>query len=110
MISPDMKRAVDNVEQCVDDAKRAAQSARAPQQLSDAIDALHREARQAKQEASSAQDDAKMRQRIFDLERAADRAIQECKSANVTDPQLREAVQKAHDEASKLKKQAEAIA
>ena len=39
------------------------------------------------------------------LEETADRAMQACRSAGNVDPQLQQAVQRAHAEASSLKKE-----
>ena len=67
------------------------------------MDSLHQRASQAKH---AQQDEGGMRDAVMQLEQLADRAMQACRNAggNV-DPQLKDAVQRAHSEASQLKKQ-----
>lgn len=58
--------------------------------------------------ASSQADENSLRQPVMKLEQAADLAVQACRSAGTVDAALQRAIQSAHDEASKLKKQVEA--
>lgn len=103
MQDQDLKQRIDRLEQCADDAKRACQSAnQAPQELKDAVMQLHEQASAAKK-SSAGQDSLK--QDLIQLESTADRAMQACRSAGNVDPQLQQAVQKAHAEASSLKKE-----
>ena len=104
----DLKQRIDGIEESADEAKRAAKSA--PSQLQQSVEALHQQARQAQQacgsDASKQQGDAsKLREPVLQLEQAADRALQACKQAGNVDPQLQQAVQRAHAEASSLKKE-----
>ena len=107
MNSQDLKDSINRIEQAADEAKQACQSSQPPQALKDSIDQLHQRAREAKTSASSQADEASLRQPVMQLEQAADRAMQACRTAGGSDRPLQQAVQKAHDEASKLKKQIE---
>jgi hypothetical protein len=102
-----IKQGLDRVEQCTDDAERAMQSASVPQDLRQSVDAMHQQARQAKQMFGSQPqqgDQSQVRQAVMQLEQAGDRAMQACRQAGSVDPQLQQAVQRAHTEASNLKK------
>jgi hypothetical protein len=100
-----VKDSIDRIEQCVDDAVSAARNTAAPDDLRQAIDRMHEQARQSKQMVQSS-DETRMLGCVDDLEQLGDRAVQACRKAggNV-DPQLQSAVQRAHDEISSLKKQ-----
>jgi hypothetical protein len=109
MNSQDIQQNINRVEECADEAKRACQSASSvPQELRQAIESLHQQAREAKQRAGGPQDEGTLRQTVMQLEGAADRAKQACRSAGNVEPQLQQAVQRAHDELSRLKKQIQA--
>jgi flagellar hook-basal body complex protein FliE len=104
----EVKQRIDRVEQFADEAERAVQSGSVPGELRQSVDAMHRQARQAQQECSSQQqqgDQGRLRDVVMQLEQAGDRAMQACRSAGKVDPQVQQAVQRAHDEASNLKKQ-----
>jgi chromosome segregation ATPase len=107
MDTQQLKKEIDSVEACVDEAKNAMQSAgNVPQPLRESIDNLHQQARTAKKDGTG-NDDA-LRGTVMQLEQAADRAMQACRTAGNVDPKLQQAVQKAHDQLSRLKKQVEA--
>lgn len=106
MDTQQLKQSIDRVEECADQAKRAVQSGAASSDLRQAVDTLHQQARQVKQ--SGATDEGTLRQAVMQLEQTADRAKQACKSAGQVDPQLQQAIQRAHDELSQLKKQLQA--
>jgi hypothetical protein len=108
MISQSLNKSVNEVEQYVDEARQCMHSAHPPQQVRECIEQLHEAARRAKREASSVDDDARMQPVIFALEKEADRTLQACRAAGNVDPKLMSAVQRAHDEASHLKKQVQA--
>lgn len=104
----DVKQRIDRVEQCADEAERAVQAGSVSAELRQSVDAMHQQARQAQQACSSQQqqgDQSRLREVVMQLEQAGDRAVQACKNAGKVDPQLQQAVQRAHDEASDLKKQ-----
>lgn len=106
MQAEQMKQRIDRIEECADDAKRAVQSGSVPQELKDCVMSLHQQASQAKQQmGSQAQmgQDA-MRGTVMQMEQMADRAMQACRNAGNVDPQVQQAVQRAHDEVSGLKK------
>jgi hypothetical protein len=68
---------------------------------------LHEQA-SATKHATEGQESASQesfRRDILQLEESADRAMQACRSAGNVDPQLQQAVQRAHGEASSLKKE-----
>lgn len=104
----ELKQKIDAVEQCADEAERALQAGSVPNDLRQSVDAMHRQARQAQQACSSQQqqgDQSQLKEAVMQLEQAGDRAMQACRNAGNVDPRLQEAVQRAHSEASNLKKQ-----
>lgn len=105
----EVKQRIDQVEQCADEAERAMQqTASVPADLRQSVDAMHKQARQAQQAVSSQQqqgDQSRLRDVVMQLEQAGDRAMQACRNAGNVDPGLQQAVQRAHQEASNLKKQ-----
>jgi flagellar hook-basal body complex protein FliE len=104
----EVKQRIDRVEECADEAERAVQSGSVPEQLRQSVGQLHQQARQAQQACSSQQqqgDQSRLRDVVMQLEQAGDRAKQACQSAGNVDPRVQQAVQRAHDEASSLKKE-----
>jgi hypothetical protein len=106
----DIKQRIDRVEECADQAERALQSGQVDPQLRQSIDAVHQQARQAQQACQSQSqqqmgDASQLRSVVEQLEQAADRAMDACRQAGNVDPQLKQAIQQAHQEASSLKKQ-----
>jgi hypothetical protein len=104
----EIKQGIDRVEQCADDAERAMQAGSVSADLRQSVDAMHQQARQAQQACGSQQqqgDQTRVREAVMQLEQAGDRAMQACRQAGNVDPQLQQAVQRAHSEASNLKKQ-----
>lgn len=104
----EVKQRIDRVEQCADEAERAIQTGSVSGELRQSVDAMHQQARQAQQACSSQQqqgDEVRLREVVMQLEQASDRAMQACRNAGSVDPQLQQAVQRAHEEASNLKKQ-----
>lgn len=108
MQASEMKQRIDRVEQCADEAERAVQAGSVSGELRQSVDAMHQQARQAQQACSSQQqqgDQSQLRQVVMQLEQAGDRAMQACRNAGNVDPKVQQAVQRAHDEASSLKKE-----
>jgi hypothetical protein len=104
----EIKQGINRVEECADEAKRAVQSGSTPADLRQSVDQMHQQARQAKQMCESQQqqgDPSQLRDAVLQLEQAGDRAMQACRKAGNVDPQVQQAVQRAHAEASSLKKQ-----
>ena len=104
----DLKQRIDRVEQCADEAERAIQSGSVSNELRQSVDAMHAQARQAQQACGTQQqrgDEGRLRDVVMQLEQAGDRAMQACRAAGNVDPKVQQAVQRAHDEASSLKKQ-----
>jgi hypothetical protein len=104
----EVKQRIDRVEECADEAERAVQAGSVPGDLRQSVDAMHQQARQAQQECGSQQqqgDQSRLRDVVMQLEQAGDRAMQACRNAGNVDPQVQQAIQRAHDEASSLKKQ-----
>jgi len=104
----DLKQRIDDIEECADEAKRAVASA--PTELKQSVEQLHQQAKQAQQMASAGGSQQQgngeqLRQPVMQLEQAADRAMQACRNAGNVDPQLKDAIQRAHQQASSLKKQ-----
>ena len=107
MQADQLKERIDRIEECADEAKRAVQAGSVPQDLRQAVDQLHQQARQAKQQASGQQAGQQqagqggLEQAVMQMEQTGDRAMQACRSAGATcDPQAQQAVQRAHDEIS----------
>jgi hypothetical protein len=106
----DLKQRVDSIEECADQAEQAMQGASVPGELKQSVDALHQQARQVQQACSTPSagqqgDQGQLRQPVMQLEQAADRAMQACRNAGNVDPQVQSAIQRAHEQASSLKKQ-----
>jgi len=79
-----------------------------PNELRQSVDQLHQQARQAKQDANSAQQqmgEDGLKKQVMQLEQTGDKAMQACRTGGNIDPQTQQAVQRAHDEISNLKKQ-----
>ncbi|MBC5784221.1 hypothetical protein H8N03_14815 [Ramlibacter sp. USB13] len=103
-----LKQRIATLEQAADDAKRACQNAgQVAQDLKECVTNLHSQASAAKHategQQSATQDS--LRQDLLQLEETADRAMQACRSAGNVDPRLQQAIQRAHAEASSLKKE-----
>ena len=105
----ELKQRIDKVEECADDAKRSVQAGSVPDELRQSVDQMHQQARQAQQQCQSQQqqqgDQGQLRDVVMQLEQSADRAMQACRNAGSVDPQVQQAVQRAHQEASQLKKE-----
>lgn len=107
MNAQELKQRIDRIEDLVDEAKDALQVGSAPQSLQQAVESLHQQAREAKH--SNAMDEGLLRQAALRIEQAADQAKDACAQAgNAVDPQAQQAVLRAHEEASRLKKEIEA--
>lgn len=110
MQADQLKERVNRIEQCADEAKRAVSAATAPDELRRSVDALHQQARQVQQACSTQQQMGQdgLRDRVMQLEQTGDRAVQACRSSGgAVDQKAQQAVQRAHDEISSLKKQME---
>lgn len=107
MQTDQLKQSIKRIEECADEAKRAVQAGSAPQELRQCVDTLHEQARQAQQQMGSTQQQGQdsIRSTVMQMEQAGDRAVQACRNAGNVDPQTQQAVQRAHDEISNLKKQ-----
>lgn len=106
MNAQELKQRIDRIEDLVDDAKDALQVAGAPDDLKQAVETLHQQARDAKH--SNNLDEAMLRQAAMRIEQSADRAKDVCGQAGQVDPQVRQAVMRVHEEASRLKHEIEA--
>lgn len=106
----EVKQRVDRIEQCTDEAKQAVQSASAPADLKQCVEQMHQQAHQMQQACGSASgqqqgDMGTMKQTVAQLEQTGDRAMQACRQAGNVPQQVQQAVQRAHDEISHLKKE-----
>ena len=104
----ELKQRIDKVEEFVDEAKRSVQAGSVPNELRQSVDQMHQQAREAQQQCDLQQqqgDASGLRDVVNQLEQAGDRAMQACRNAGSVDPQVQQAVQRAHQEASQLKKQ-----
>jgi hypothetical protein len=112
MQAEQFKERISQIEQCVDEAKDAVQQSQASPELRQSVETLHQQAKQVKQQmqggGGGGQQQAgqdQFQQAVNQLEQSADRAKQACRSAGNLDPKAQQAVQRAHDEISNLKKQ-----
>ena len=104
MNAQELKQRIDRIEDLVDEAKDALEVSSAPQALQQAVESLHQQAREAKH--SNSMDEGLLRQAALRIEQAADQAKDACAQAgNAVDPQAQQAVLRAHEEASRLKKE-----
>jgi uncharacterized protein Yka (UPF0111/DUF47 family) len=103
MQAEQMRQCMDRIEQCADDAKRAVkQAANVPEDLKRCVEALHQQASQAKHQPMM--DDAMLRETVMQLEEKADEAMRACRAAgDGLDPQVKDAVKRAHAELSRAK-------
>ena len=110
-----MQQSINRIEECADEAKRAVQSGSVPDQVRQCVDTLHQQARTAKhgmqqnaQQGGQQQQgqEASFKQQVMQLEESGDKAMQAVRQAgNSIDPQTQQAIKRAHDEISGLKKQ-----
>ncbi len=103
-----LKERINRIEQCADEAKKAVQVGSVPPELRQQVDSLHQQAKQAQQAANGQQQmgDEGIRAAVMQLEQTGDRAMQACRSSGgQIDQQTQQAVKRAHDEISSLKKQ-----
>ena len=103
-----LKQRIERIEEAADEAKRACQNGNPPSELRECIATLHQQAsatKHATQGQESATHDS-LRKDVVELESTADRAMQACRNAgSAIDPQIDQAVRRAHAEASSLKKE-----
>ena len=105
----ELKQRVDRIEQCADDAEQAMRTGSVPTDLRQRVDTMHQQARQLQQACSTGQqqqgDQNRLRDMVAQLEQSGDRAMDACRQARNVDARLQQAVQRAHHEASSLKKE-----
>lgn len=101
-----MQQRFSRVEHCIDDAEMACRSAGGvPEELKECIGEMGRRSHEAHDLMAQSQDESRLIECVDSLEKLGDRAMQACRRAGAVDPALREAVQAAHDELSRLKHQ-----
>jgi hypothetical protein len=100
-----MKSGIERLEQCADEAKQALQAGSVSDDLRQCVETLHQRASQAKHGPAGQE---QLRQSVLQIEQAADRAMDACRKAGQVDPRLQQAIQRAHTQASELKKQMQA--
>ena len=110
MQADQLKQRIDRIEECTDEAKRAVSAGSASTELRQCVNTMHEQARQVQQACSSSSQQQQMgqglRDQVAQLEQTGDRAMQACRQAGGSvDQQTQQAVQRAHDEISSLKKQ-----
>ncbi|MBA3598252.1 MAG: hypothetical protein H0W40_12890 [Methylibium sp.] len=99
---------MNRIEQCADDAMAALRKTggSTPDELRQCVDEMHSQSRQARQMAQQSSDEGQMVGCVDGLEQIGDRAMEACRKAgSQVDPQVQQAVKRAHDEISGLKKQ-----
>lgn len=105
-----LKQSIQRIEECADQAKRAVEQGSAPSELRQCVNTLHEQARQAQQQVQGqGQQQAgeeSLRNAVMQMEQTGDKAMQACRNAgDSVDQQTQQAVKRAHDEISGLKKQ-----
>ena len=102
-----LKQRMDRIEESADQAKQACQRGSPPSDLRESVARLHEQASAAKHamQGQASASEENVRNVVMQLEATADRAMQACRNAGNVDPQLQQAVQRAHAEASSLKKE-----
>ncbi|RYY99977.1 MAG: hypothetical protein EOO24_16825 [Comamonadaceae bacterium] len=108
MQADQLKQGIRRIEECADEAKRAVQQGSVPSELRQAVETLHQHASQAQQQANGQQQVGEdgLRNAVLQMEQQGDRAMQACRNAgDSVDQQTQQAVKRAHDEISGLKKQ-----
>ena len=104
MEAQQMKQRIERLEQCADDAKAALGSAPS-QDLRKDVEELHQMASQAKKQCEQGADQQQLQGAVVRLESCADRAMEDCRKAGNVDEKLKSAIQRAHSEASQLKRE-----
>jgi uncharacterized coiled-coil DUF342 family protein len=110
MQAEQFKERISRIEECADEAKDAVQQGQVTPELRQSVEQLHQQAKQVKQQVQGAGNQQQMgqgqyEQAVNQLEQIGDRAMQACRHAGSLDQQTQQAVQRAHDEISNLKKQ-----
>lgn len=100
MQAEQIRQQLELAEQCADEAMHAVKAGRVPDALRRSVEALHKQASDAKHHPLM--NDALYRETIAQLEQLADEAMAACRDAGSVDPQVRDAVQRAHRELSRL--------
>lgn len=102
-----VKQQFPQIQQQIGNAERICQSSQSvPQGLKQTLGQLNQRSTEAQQMMQSEQDEQRIVQCVDELEQLSDRAIQACTQAGAgIDPQLKNAVQSAHDSLSNLKHQ-----
>jgi hypothetical protein len=105
----ELMQSIDRIEACADKAKYAVHASHAPGAVRIYVESLHQLARQAKESVARQPEEGALRDLVVQLEQVADRALEACRNAgNQVDAQTQQAVQRAHDEASRLMQQMQA--
>ena len=109
MQADQLKQRIDQIEDCTDEAKRALSAGPVPPDLRQCVEQMHEQARQVQQVCATGQAqqmEQGLREKVAQLEQTGDRAMLACRQAGGgVDPRAQQAVQRAHDEISNLKKQ-----
>ena len=109
----ELRRRVNELEQYAEDAKRSSYGNAVPAEVRECVDKMYWQARQAREACTAAPQQQQqqsghqetVRALVEELEQLGDRAVQACRASGNVDPPLQQAVQRAHDEASRLKQQ-----
>ncbi len=104
------KERINRIDECVGVAKGAIKQGPVSPELRQSVEQLHQQTRQARQQVQGSGGQRQMGQEQLQqvvslLEQSADRAKKACSNARSVDPQTQQAVERAHDEISNLKKQ-----
>ncbi|WP_043458939.1 hypothetical protein [Azohydromonas australica] len=107
-----LRRRVNEVAQYAEDAKRASYGNAVPAEVRECVDKMYWQARQAREACTAAPQQQQqsagpdtVRSLVEELEQLGDRAVAACQASGNVDPPLQQAVQRAHEEFSRLKQQ-----
>lgn len=105
-----LRQRINQVEQCAEDAKRSSYGNTVPAEVRECVDKMYWQARQARAACSPQLQQQvagvdQLRGMVDELEQLGDRAVQACRASGNVDPALEKAVQRAHDETSRLRQQ-----
>jgi hypothetical protein len=96
-----IQQAIDSIESAADKAVAGLKKGQVSAELEQSVQQLHQQARSKR----SLDDPAQLQQAVMEIEQTADRAVAACRQAGQVDPSLQQAIQDAHQQASKLKRE-----
>ncbi len=106
MQANEIRQRFSHVEQTIHHVAELCQAAvTVPMDLKDCIQQLDQRSMQAQEILQQSMDENRIRQYVDDLEQLGDRTRDACQEADAVNPELKDAVMRAHRELSDLKRQ-----